>query len=132
MQDLEKPWGMEEKTFLMLMHFSQLAGFVIPLAGIILPIVMWATNKENSTTIDNHGKVIFNWMISSFIYLIISSILVFIAIGVVGLIAVVILSVVFIIMGGIKANEGKLWHYPLSIKFFAVTEPLPEISKQDS
>lgn len=116
-----QPWGMEENTFLMLMHLSQLASFVIPLAGLVLPIVMWATNKDLSTKIDNHGKVIFNWMISSLIYLIISFILIFIVIGFIGIVAVAIMSIVFIIMGAVKANnDGQLWSYPLSIKFFTV------------
>lgn len=41
-----KPWGMEENTFLMMMHLSQFAAFLVPGAGIVLPIVMWAANKD--------------------------------------------------------------------------------------
>jgi len=54
-----KPWGMELKTFCMLMHLSQLTNSVIPGFGIILPIVMWATNKESSSSIDEHGKTLY-------------------------------------------------------------------------
>jgi hypothetical protein len=54
-----KPWGMELKTFCMLMHLSQLTNSVIPGLGIILPIVMWATNKESSSSIDEHGKTLY-------------------------------------------------------------------------
>lgn len=117
-----KPWGMEKKVFLMLMHLSQFAGYIIPLAGLVLPIIMWATNKEESQEVDNHGKVILNWVISSLIYICISFVLTFILIGVIGLFAVAICGIVFTIIGAIKANEGKLWHYPLSIKFFKVSD----------
>lgn len=112
-----KPWGMELKMYLMLMHLSQLAAFIIPFGGLILPIVMWATNKEHSKEIDDHGKVILNWIFSAIIYSVICFILTFILIGVIGYIALAVCGLVFLVMGAIKANEGILWQYPLSIKF---------------
>jgi len=115
-----RPWGMEEKAFIMLMHLSQLSGIVIPGAGLALPVVMWATNKDKSKEIDRHGKVILNWIISMLIYMTISSILIVVLIGFVGIIALVIINIIFIIMGAMKANEGEFWPYPLCIKFFAV------------
>jgi uncharacterized Tic20 family protein len=121
MEDL-KPWGMEKKVFLMLMHLSQLSGFIIPLAGLILPIIMWATNKDLSKDIDNHGKVILNWIFSSLIYFAVCFVLTFIFIGVIGFFVVGICSIVFAIIGGIKANDGVLWQYPLSIKFYKIDE----------
>ncbi|MEK9633167.1 MAG: DUF4870 domain-containing protein [Opitutae bacterium] len=61
-------WGMNEKSFCMLLHLSQLAGMVLPGAGLVLPVVMWATEKDNSPLIDEQGKVVLNWMISSLLY----------------------------------------------------------------
>jgi len=112
-----KPWGMEEKQFIMFMHLSQLTSLITPGAGIILPIVMWVTNKEQSQLIDTHGKNITNWMISSFIYGIISGILIFAFIGIPMLFALGICSIVFAVIGGIKANEGTIYKYPLTISF---------------
>lgn len=34
-----------------------------------------------------------------------------------GLLALVIMSIVFPIIGAVKANNGELWEYPLTIKF---------------
>ncbi len=118
------PWGMELKPFSMLMHLSVFAGFIVPFAGLVLPIVMWATNKDEHPDVHLHGLIIFNWMISAFIYYIVSFILMLVLIGFPMLVAVVILSIVFAIMGGIKANEGKFWPYPLSIDFFGVKAKL--------
>ena len=114
-------WGMNEKSFCLLLHLSQLAGMAIPGAGLVLPIVMWATEKDNSPLIDEHGKVIFNWMISSLIYTLVSGILCFFIIGIPLLIVILVLVFVFPIIGGIKANEGIVWKYPLSISFFITT-----------
>lgn len=114
-----KPWGMEENAFCMLMHLSQFAGYLIPFAGLVLPIVMWATNKDENETVDKHGKVILNWMISSLLYAVICGILVLLVIGFIGLIALGVCSIIFIIVGAVKASSGELYEYPLSIKFFA-------------
>lgn len=119
-----QPWGMELKSFCTLMHFSQLLSFLIPGLGIIFPIVMWAMHKEQSPEIDNHGKVIFNWMLSFLIYVIVCFILSVIVIGMFGLIALVILDIIFVIIAGIKANDDILWKYPLSINFFKVNNAL--------
>ena len=116
-----RPWDMEPKTFLMLMHLSQFAGYIIPFGGLAVPIVMWATNKDRSREVDNHGKVILNWVLSSMIYLAISFVLTFVLIGVIGFFIVGICGIVFTVIGAIKANEGVLWRYPLSISFFKVT-----------
>lgn len=115
-----KPWGMEEKAFLMLMHLSQLLGFIVPGAGLVLPIIMWATNKDQSNNVDLHGKVILNWMISAFIYSIICIILTFAVIGIFGFMILALIGVIFAVMGAVNANNSELWHYPLSFKFFAV------------
>ena len=115
-----KPWGMDMPTFLMLLHLSQLASFVIPLAGLVLPIVMWATNKDLDPRIDAHGKVVLNWILSAVIYGIVSALLCLILVGFFFLFALGICSLVFCILGGVKANGGILWKYPLSIPFFKV------------
>ena len=110
-------WGMNEKTFILVMHVSQFASFIIPSAGLIIPIIMWFTNKDKSEKIDEQGKYIVNWIISLFIYMVASAILMIILIGFIGIIAGAILSVVFPIIGAMKANKGEMYKYPLSIKF---------------
>ncbi|OUS24770.1 hypothetical protein A9Q99_23535 [Gammaproteobacteria bacterium 45_16_T64] len=120
MNDMEgqKPWGMEVNSFCMLMHLSQLASLVLPGLGLILPLVMWLTNKELSSVVDRHGRVIANWMISALIYSVISGALVFIFVGVIGLFAIGACNVFFAIIGAVKASNGESWDYPLSIGFF--------------
>ena len=111
-----KPWGMELNQFCMFMHLAQFAGLIVPIANIVLPIVMWTTNKDKSELIDQHGKHILNWMISSFIY--------FCKLyfnvchnWCFTIFAVAICSIIFTIMGAIKANNGEVYKYPLSITF---------------
>jgi len=135
--------GMKPETYCMLLHLSQLLNFLsacVPLLGTIVPIVLWAIAKDKSPLVDQHGKIILNWQISLFIYVAASGVIAvtcfiftflisiaimlplfipfgFIFLGSVTLL-VGILMLVFPIIGAVKANEGKVWKYPLSIPFF--------------
>lgn len=116
-ENREEFWGMPLNTYCMLIHLSQLSSIVIPGLGFILPIFMWATNKDKNQAIDEHGKVTVNWLISLFIYSIVCGIFVFLIIGIFGLILLGLLNFIFAIIAAIKANDGQLWVYPLSIQF---------------
>ena len=114
------PVNIEQQTrqWAMFLHLSLLAGFVIPLAGVVLPIILWQVKKNELPGIDAHGKVVVNWIISEIIYFIGGMLLCFIIIGIPILIAVGIVGIVFPIIGAVKANSGQLWKYPLTIPFF--------------
>ncbi len=113
----KKPWGMDMPSFLTLLHLSQLAGLLLPYAGLVLPLVMWLTNRDDFPEVDRHGKMIVNWMISLTIYLVVAAILTLLIIGLPLLIVLALLALIFPIVGGIKAGNGELWHYPLTIEF---------------
>ena len=108
----------ETRTWAMFLHFSLLAGYVAPIAGLIAPIIIWQVQKDKLPGIDEHGKVVVNWLISLILYLILSALLLFIFIGIPMLIVLIVATIIFPIICGIKANDGQLWKYPLSIPFF--------------
>ncbi len=108
---------LEQKQMGLFLHLSQLLNFVLPPAGIIAPIVLWQVKKDQMPALDAHGKMITNWLISSPIYAAITFVLTFVLIGILGFIALGVVSLVFPIIGAIKANNGELWEYPLTIKF---------------
>ncbi len=107
----------EQKQMGMFLHLSQLLNFVLPPAGIVVPIILWQIKKDEMPALDAHGKMVVNWLISSLIYFVVSLVLTIVLIGILGLVALGIMSVVFPIIGGIKANNGEFWEYPLTIKF---------------
>ena len=110
-------WGMKPNTFAMIIHLSALLGLFTGI-GAIAPLILWLIHKDKAEFVDRHGKNAVNWLISAFIYAIVSIILMFVLIGILLLIVLVVMDIVFPIIAGIKANEGKEWKYPLSIKFF--------------
>jgi len=107
----------EQRQTGMFLHLAQLANVILFPVGIIVPIVIWQTQKDKVPGLDAHGKMVVNWMISSTIYAIVSIVLMFFIIGFLTIFAVGIMGIVFPIIGGIKANNGELWNYPLTIKF---------------
>jgi len=108
----------DEKQMGLFLHLSGLAfALVFPL-GIVLPIILWQTQRDKMPALDEHGKMITNWMISATIYGVVSFVLMFLVIGFLTGAVVWLLAVIFPIIGGLKANnDGELWNYPLTIKF---------------
>jgi len=102
----------------MLLHLSLLAGFVVPVAGLVVPIVIYVVKKDDLPGLEAHFNVVINWILSALIYGLIGVILMLILIGFVVLWAIAILTLIFSIIGAIKANDGEVWEYPLSIRFF--------------
>jgi uncharacterized Tic20 family protein len=104
-------WGM-------FIHLSQFASYILPLAGLIVPIVLWQTKKNEGRIIDRHGRIVMNWLITELILGIVFVVLSFVVIGIPFLIALGIVGIIFPIIGAVKASNGEAWPYPLSIRFF--------------
>ncbi len=107
----------QTRQWAMILHLSQLANCIIPLSGVVAPIVIWQVKKAEMPELDEHGKIVVNWLISALIYGIVSAVLTAVLIGILGFIALGVCAVVFPIVGGIKANSGEVWKYPLTITF---------------
>ena len=106
------------RQWALILHLSLLAGFLIPLAGMVAPIIIWQLKKEEMPGLDAHGKVVTNWIISSIIYGGVSVLLIFVLIGIPLILLLCLVGVIFPIIGGIKASDGEVWKYPMSIAFF--------------
>jgi uncharacterized Tic20 family protein len=115
------PPSLEQQTrqWAFFLHLSVLAGFVVPLAGLIVPIVIWQLKKADLPGIDQHGKNAANWIVSGIIYGVGCVLLFFVIIGIPLLVGLLVLSIVFPIIAAIKANNGEIWAYPLAITFFS-------------
>ena len=108
-------YGIRISLWCALMHLSQLLWWTG--AGIIAPIVLWILGREQSTEIDKHGKVIINWMLSAMIFGAVFYLLTFLFVGWLLLPIHGLLTLVFPILGTIKALNKQVWEYPLSFEF---------------
>ena len=107
----------DQRQMGMFLHLSGLAFAIVFPLGIIVPIVLWQTQKDKIPALDAHGKMVANWMISATIYGVVSFVLAFVLIGFLTGLAVWLMAIIFPIVGGVKANNGEFWEYPLTIKF---------------
>ena len=110
--DLEQ----QTRQWALFLHLSVLAGLLVPIAGVVVPILIWQLKKAELPGLDVHGKNAINWIISAFIYAVVGFILTRAIIGGPLLIVLCVLGVVFPIIAAIKANNGVVWQYPLTIQ----------------
>lgn len=107
----------EWKLWAMGIHLSVFLCYLLPILGIIVPIVIWQVKKDQMPELDAHGKEVVNFMISETIYLLVAAVLCLAIVGIFLIIPLAIVGIVFPIVGGIKAHEGILWRYPMTIRF---------------
>jgi hypothetical protein len=106
----------QDRQLIVLTHLSQLITLVIGFGSLILPLILWMTNKEKVYQMDAHGKNIINFQLSILIYsLICIPLILLLGLGILGLIVLAFVAIVFPIINAIKASNGETPTYPLSI-----------------
>jgi uncharacterized Tic20 family protein len=107
----------EDRTWATLCHLTALALLVgIPFGNIIGPLVVWLLKRHESAAVDAHGKEAVNFQISMTIYTLLAGLSCFLCVGFVLLPAALIANLVLIVVASIKASNGELFRYPLSIR----------------
>jgi uncharacterized Tic20 family protein len=108
------------RTWCMACHLSALAGFVVPAFGhVVGPLIVWLIKRGESSEIDAHGKEALNFQISMLIYNLVAGVLCLLLIGFALLAILHILNVVFVILAAVKASEGQMYRYPLTIRLIS-------------
>jgi len=92
-----------------------LAHLIGLVTGFLGPLILLFIVKDNSDLA--HCKTALNWQLTFMIYIVVSIILVFVFIGILLLFILPVVNIVFCVMGAVKAKEGILWQYPLTIPF---------------
>lgn len=106
----------EERGLAAVTHLSGLAGYIIPLGGVIVPIIIWAV-KSDSPVISSIAKQAL--LLNVIVFLTFSALAVlWITIILIPLVilAWIVLGVVAIalpIVGAVKASEGTYYKYPV-------------------
>jgi len=108
------------RQFLVLAHLSQLVTLVIGFGSLLLPLILWLTQKEKIYQMNEHGRRIVNFQLSMILYMIICiPLILLLGLGILGLIVLGIISFIFPIINAIKASKGETPQYPLSLNFIS-------------
>jgi len=102
----------EDRTLAMLTHLS---GIIL---GFIVPLVIWLVNKDKSDKawLNDQAKEALNFQITILIGYIAGTVLTIILIGPLISLAAWVVSVIFSIIAGLKANEGVAYRYPFALR----------------
>lgn len=103
----------KDTNLLMVTHLLQLATVVTGFGGLIAPLIVWATKKDDIQGMDYHGKTIINFQISIILLALVSIPLIFaLGLGILMLIVIGVVSIVLPIINALRANNGEdplLW-----------------------
>jgi uncharacterized Tic20 family protein len=122
----------------MFCHLSSLLGLLIPFANLVAPFLIWQIKKHDLPALNDHGREAVNFQLSVLIYavafgvvvglgLLTATILSVVLIGIPMFYALTILggagfcvlyfgSIALAVVAGVKANDGELFRYPLSLR----------------
>lgn len=106
----------DERNWAMGAHLSSFVAAWIAL-GVLGPLVVLLMAGNRSAFVRRHAVEALNWNISALIYAAVSTVLVFILVGVPMLVVLGVCYAVFTIMGAMAANRGQEFRYPLTIRF---------------
>ncbi len=101
----------DDKTLGIVMHVLCLVGF--PLIG---PLIVWLIKKDQSAYLDQQGRELLNFQLTYLLYGFLAFLLCFVFIGMLLLPVVLVATFVLTIIGIVKAAEGTVFRFPLTIR----------------
>jgi uncharacterized Tic20 family protein len=104
--------GDEDKNWALLAHFGPI------IIGFLAPLIALLARGPQSPTVRAHAVEALNFHITWGIATVIASILAICTFGVLFFLPIItyVVAVVFSIIGGMKANEGVLYRYPMTVR----------------
>lgn len=100
----------DERTFAILAHILTIV------SSFIAPLVIYLLKKDESAFVSEHAKESLNFQITMFILFMISFVLMLVLIGFLLIWLLSIANLVLVIIATIKANENKMYRYPINFR----------------
>lgn len=107
------PQPMSESDARLWAMLSHLSGIIISVIG---PLIIMLVFGPRNAFVKSQSTEALNFQLTILIAAIISSLLIFVIIGIILLPIVLIVGLVFFIIGGIKAYGGEDYRYPFNIR----------------
>ncbi len=109
-----------DRPLLTVTHLMQLLTYVTGFGGLLVPLVLWLTNKDRVEGMDEHGKAILNLQLSLILYVVVSiPAILLLGLGIITLIGTGILGFVLPIVNAVRASNGESPSYFLTIPFIS-------------
>ncbi len=98
----------EDNQLLVITHLSQYLDYVTGFGGLIVPLILWLSNRDRVVGMNAHGKSVINLQLSLILYIIIGipSILL-LGLGIFILIFAGLLGFIMPIVNAVRASRGE-------------------------
>jgi len=109
-----------DTQLLVITHLSQLLTYVTGFGGLIVPLILWLTQKDKVVGMDEHGKSIVNFQLTVLLITIISipGILLF-GLGILSLIFIGTVAFIIPIVNAVRASNGESPSHFCTIRFIS-------------
>ena len=122
----------QERKWAMFCHLAGLAGLspLLPvIGGAVAPLIIWQLKAEDFPFLDEQGRRAVNFQLSMLLYVTIGTIICIVSLVGVFLIPVVfciygLVDLIFVLIAAVKANRGRHYRYPITIRFFKPVDSL--------
>lgn len=105
------PVNTTEKVLIILCHVSPFIG-----APFLLPFVVWLAKRHDPDPVAAHAAETLNFHLTYAVYVLLCIPLTFVFVGVPLMIVIGIATVILAIIGALRASDGILYRYPLTIR----------------
>ena len=108
----------EERTLAMLSHVSPPALSLLTGGGLgwLVPLIIWLVKKDDSQFVGEEAKEALNLQLTLFLAFLVSWVLVLVCIGIPMLVVLWLYGLVYGIIAGMAAYEGKPYRYPWALR----------------
>ncbi len=108
----------EDNSLLVVTHLSQFLTYITGFGGLVVPLILWLTQKDKVNGMDEHGKSIVNFQLTLLLIAILSiPAILLLGLGILSLIYVGIIGFILPIINAIKASQGESPSYFSTIRF---------------
>ena len=122
----------EERKWAMFCHLAGLAGLspLLPAVGCaVAPLVIWQLKADEFPFVAEQGRRAVNFQLSMLLYVTIGTIICLVSLIGAFLIPVVfcvfaLVDLIFVLIAAVKANRGRHYRYPITIRFFKPVDDL--------
>lgn len=107
-----------DNNLLVVTHLTQLLYYITGFGGLVVPLVLWLTQKDKVVGMDEHGKAIVNFQLTLILITLICIPGIFLfGLGILGFIYVGFVGFIIPIVNAVKAGNGEPPTYFGTIRF---------------
>ena len=118
MEQYNQDFKRVDNNLLVATHLCQLLTFISGFGGLVVPLILWLTQKDKVASMDIQGKQIVNFQLSLIVYSLLSIPLIFVfGLGLFVLFVVGTLGLILPIVNAIKVNNQEPPVYFMNIDF---------------